>query len=423
MYFVKLRKDDDLAFISWYNDYSLNKGRNSQSALWDIDCNYVTLVLPNQLGGFTMVTMNLKVGELRKLKGVSQQSLADYLGVSFQSVSKWETGVAMPDITLLPSLAEYFDVTVDELLGLKPLKNQQYIPRDTDNRDNWKDTPNFLKNRQFFWNQDYLKFLVQDVFKITQPVNIIEFRCADADLGKRLMPLLPKGSTYTGIDSGFFLEKARENLAEAYYEVLLEESDLYSFQTKKKYDLAICQAALRHLNRPIDILHKMKDCVKSGGFVACVEVDREIENIGLYIDGMDYEALCTSFDWRSLWRKEKECEGRDYAIGIRAPFYMSNIGLSQIQVRMNDCVNYITPECENYEQLKQEFACYRGWDHEMDESNREQTIKFYMSRGIERAEVERLIKFQDTMTRAFHDQQKQLSFLNIIGLIITCGRK
>jgi ubiquinone/menaquinone biosynthesis C-methylase UbiE len=235
--------------------------------------------------------------------------------------------------------------------------------------------------------------------------------------------MLPEGSTYTGVDSSFFLQKAKENLSSESYEVNLIESDLYSFKTTKKYDLAICQAALRHMNRPIDILHRMKDAVKTGGLVACVEVNREIENIGLYVDGMDYEELCTSFDWRSLWRKELECEGRDYAIGIRAPFYMNNIGLSNIQVRMNDCINYITPDCENYEQVKQEFASYRGWDHEIDDSNREQTIKFYMSRGIERAEVEKLMKFQEMMTRAFHDPQRQLSFLNVIGLMITCGRK
>jgi len=56
-------------------------------------------------GGYYMATVKLKIAELRKAKGISQQDLADVLGVSFQSVSKWETGTTMPDITLLPGIA------------------------------------------------------------------------------------------------------------------------------------------------------------------------------------------------------------------------------------------------------------------------------------------------------------------------------
>ncbi|MDF2539667.1 MAG: hypothetical protein K0S76_2688 [Herbinix sp.] len=93
-----------------------------------------------------MATVKLKIAELRKEKGIGQQDLADVLGVSFQSVSKWETGATMPDITLLPDIAEYFKVSVDELLGLKPLHQREYKPRNTDNHDtsNGKEN-NFIK--------------------------------------------------------------------------------------------------------------------------------------------------------------------------------------------------------------------------------------------------------------------------------------
>lgn len=49
----------------------------------------------------------------RKEKQVTQQQLADFVGVSKASVSKWENGQTYPDITLLPLLASYFDITVD----------------------------------------------------------------------------------------------------------------------------------------------------------------------------------------------------------------------------------------------------------------------------------------------------------------------
>lgn len=68
-----------------------------------------------------------KIRKLRKLHGVTQESLGDYLGISAQAVSRWESGACCPDIELLPSLAEFFDVTTDELLGIDRSKALQVI--------------------------------------------------------------------------------------------------------------------------------------------------------------------------------------------------------------------------------------------------------------------------------------------------------
>jgi len=54
---------------------------------------------------------------LRKEKGLTQEALAQQLGVSFQAVSKWENGQSCPDIALLPLLANIFEVPVDSLFG------------------------------------------------------------------------------------------------------------------------------------------------------------------------------------------------------------------------------------------------------------------------------------------------------------------
>ena len=63
----------------------------------------------------------------RKEKGITQDELAVYIGVSKASVSKWETGQSYPDITFLPQLAAYFNISVDELLGYEPQMTKEDI--------------------------------------------------------------------------------------------------------------------------------------------------------------------------------------------------------------------------------------------------------------------------------------------------------
>lgn len=60
-----------------------------------------------------MSDIELAIAKLRKQKNITQAQLAEHLGVSFQAVSKWENGMTMPDITLLPHIANYFEVSVD----------------------------------------------------------------------------------------------------------------------------------------------------------------------------------------------------------------------------------------------------------------------------------------------------------------------
>lgn len=74
----------------------------------------------------------LKIGEiiynLRKQKGITQEKLAQSVGVSTAAVSKWESGNAYPDITLLAPLARLFEVSIDELMNFKEeLSNEEIM--------------------------------------------------------------------------------------------------------------------------------------------------------------------------------------------------------------------------------------------------------------------------------------------------------
>lgn len=75
--------------------------------------------------------MNLLIGEnikrMRRERDLTQEEMAAHLGISFQSISKWERGDGYPDIAMLPALSNYFGISVDELLGMSEIeKNNQY---------------------------------------------------------------------------------------------------------------------------------------------------------------------------------------------------------------------------------------------------------------------------------------------------------
>ena len=91
-------------------------------------------------------TLGKRIAMLRKEKGLTQEQLAEKVGVSAQAVSKWENDVSCPDITLLPLLADILGVTVDELLGIKPIEPHVIIlDKDEMPKEEKK------KNRSFSW--------------------------------------------------------------------------------------------------------------------------------------------------------------------------------------------------------------------------------------------------------------------------------
>ena len=75
-----------------------------------------------------MCTIGEKIAELRKNRKMTQEELANVIGVSSQSISKWENNTTMPDILLLPIIAEIFEVTLDELFSIERNPKTKFIP-------------------------------------------------------------------------------------------------------------------------------------------------------------------------------------------------------------------------------------------------------------------------------------------------------
>lgn len=73
------------------------------------------------------ISMKDTLRALRQKKHITQEALANYLGITQQSIGKWERGEGFPDITQLPRIALYFDVTIDDLLNVGKARIEEKI--------------------------------------------------------------------------------------------------------------------------------------------------------------------------------------------------------------------------------------------------------------------------------------------------------
>ena len=91
-----------------------------------------------------------KIRDFRLVKGITQETLAQELGVTAQAVSRWENGAAMPDITFLPALSVYFGVRIDDFFELSDDAQQERIY-------NMTQTEEFIPRADFDHAERYLK--------------------------------------------------------------------------------------------------------------------------------------------------------------------------------------------------------------------------------------------------------------------------
>ena len=141
---------------------------------------------------------NLK--RLRRERDLTQDELAGFLGISFQAISKWERGDGYPDITFLPVLANFFNVTIDELLGMDEIRSAERLnnihAQWKENNANGKNTENILLMRETLraYPNDYL-CMVQLVTSLekceTTPEETAKNRAEAIELSERIIEHCP----------------------------------------------------------------------------------------------------------------------------------------------------------------------------------------------------------------------------------------
>jgi Predicted transcriptional regulators len=137
---------------------------------------------------------------LRRERNLTQEELAGFLGISFQAISKWERGDGYPDITFLPVIANFFDVTLDELLGMNEIRSEEHLneihAQWKENNANGKNAENILLMREalrIYPNQYLLMVqLVTSLEKCEAPAEAQSKNRAEAiEISERIVEYCP----------------------------------------------------------------------------------------------------------------------------------------------------------------------------------------------------------------------------------------
>ena len=191
----------------------------------------------------------------------------------------------------------------------------------------WDTQLEYLKRtRDLYYNDDYLAFLVNNVWKISKPVHIIDFGCGYGYLGLKLLPLLPKGSKYTGIDKGQqLINKAIEYFHHLPYETEFFVADTNQIELESKYDIAVCHAFLLHMSEPKKMLQTMVSSVVNNGKIICFE-PHWISGMSSYeLGGYEQSQIVPLGTLQKLFEEGTNKTGNDGNIGAKVPRYLSEL--------------------------------------------------------------------------------------------------
>lgn len=207
----------------------------------------------------------------------------------------------------------------------------------------WDNQIEYLRRtRDLYYNDDYLEFLIRTVWRINRPVRVVDFGCGYGFLAAKLMPLLPAGSSYTGIDAGVrLIEHARATFKDAPFAAEFIMGDLTAMDVDCAYDLAVCHAFLLHMEDPGGMLRKMADSLEEGGRIVCFEPHWIGSMANYHVHGHPLSDVVQLGVLQKLYEQDAARSGRNGNIGIGLPVYLSRLGVRDIECRVSDKVNVL----------------------------------------------------------------------------------
>ena len=198
------------------------------------------------------------ISRFRKELELTQEDLAKKLNISFQAVSKWETGQTVPDTLMLPHIAQYLSVSVDRLLGYASFKDDVTFYEEAYQEDG------------YYWGVSPSRacFKVLEFMPPTQPLKLLDIGCGE---GKDSVFFARCGYDVTAFDiSEAGLEKTKRLADKARVHVNTFRANILDYRLSENFDILYSSGVLHYIKPELcsEIMANYKSHVNENGLIA-----------------------------------------------------------------------------------------------------------------------------------------------------------
>jgi len=198
------------------------------------------------------------ISRYRKEVGLTQEALGEKLGISFQAVSKWETGQTIPETTLLPKLAQILSISVDKLLGYSAF-NSDISPYEND----------YQKN-DYFWGiiPSTMCLKILELLPPERQLKLLDIGCGE---GKDAVFLARCGYDVSAFDiSEAGLEKTKRLADKARVNIQTIRANINDYRLEENYDVLYSSGVLHYMKPELrdEIMSNYKAHVNDNGIAA-----------------------------------------------------------------------------------------------------------------------------------------------------------